>query len=59
MTETNRTVLEAAVKSGADLTWRYSPGRARKYGNSASLTVHILDTKARIVPDVIFSVDLK
>ena len=59
MTETNRTVLESAVKSSSDLTWRYSPGRARKYGNSGSLTVRILDTKARIVPDVTFSVELK
>lgn len=59
MTEANRAVLESAVKSGVDLIWRYSPARARKYGNSGSLTVHVLDTKAQIVPDVTFSVDLK
>ena len=59
MTGSNRTILESAVKSGADLTWRYSPTRARKYGNSGSLTVHVLDTKAQIVPDVTFSVELK
>ena len=59
MTGTNRTILESAVKSGADLTWSYSPTRARKYGIPPSLTVHILDTKAQIVPDVTFSVELK
>lgn len=59
MTGTNRAALESAVKSGMDLTWRYSPARARKYGIPPSLTVHVLDTKAQIVPDVTFSVELK
>ena len=59
MTGSNRTVLELAIKSGADLTWRYIPTRARKYGIPPSLTVHVLDTKAQIVPDVTFSVELK
>jgi len=66
MTEASRSALEEAVKSDAAISWRYSPGRARKYGVGAqaadagsSITVRILDTKAQVVPDISFSVELK
>ena len=66
MTETNRAALEQAIKSGSDIAWTYSPSRARKYGVSSqadggaapSVVLRVLDTKAQLVPDISFTVQL-
>ncbi len=56
MTEENRAALEDAVKSGNEVTWLYSPLRARKYGISGNITititVSVMDKAGDLVPDV-------
>lgn len=54
MTEENRAALEDAVKSGNEVTWLYSPLRARKYGISGNHTiaVSVMDKAGNLVPDV-------
>ena len=61
MTETNRQILEEAVKSGKDISWSWSKILSLKQGGPAtpSIEVRYLDTKARIIPDLCFSVELK
>ena len=60
MTAANRAALEAATRAGEDITWRYSPARARKYGipAQAAITIRILDTHAQLVPDLSFAIQL-
>jgi len=55
MTEENRAVFEAAWKTDpASLKWFFSPARAAEYGatGSTGLTVRVLDTQARLIPDL-------
>ena len=46
--------LEDAVKPGSEVTWLYSPLRARKYGISGNHTiaVSVMDKAGNLVPDV-------
>lgn len=61
MTEENRTTLENAVKSGKEITWTYNADQAKKYGVTGenSITVQVMDTKARIIPDLSISVQVR
>ena len=54
MTETNRQILEEAVKSGKDISWSWSKILSLKQGGPAtpSIEVRYLDTKARVIPDL-------
>ena len=54
MTETNRQILEEAVKSGKEISWTWSKTLSLKQGGPAtpSIEVRYLDTKARIIPDL-------
>ena len=55
MTEENRAAFEAAWSADpASVTWYFSPLQALVYGASgtAQLTVGVLDTSARLVPDI-------
>ena len=54
MTETNRQILEEAVKSGKDISWSWSKILSLKQGGPAPSTfeVRYLDTKARVIPDL-------
>ena len=60
MTEENRSILENSVKAGIGIKWTYNPDRARKYGvsGSGSITVQVLDKKARKVSDVTMTIQV-
>ena len=53
-TETNRQILEEAVKSGKEISWTWSRTLSLKQGGPAtpSIEVRYLDTKARAIPDL-------
>ena len=61
MTGANRGTLESAVRSGSAVSWTYSADRARKYGVSGgkTITVHVMDKQARLIPDVSMTVQVK
>ena len=61
MTEENRTALETAVMSGKEITWTYNADQAKKYGVTGenSITVLVMDTKARIIPDLSITVQVR
>ncbi|MBP3269678.1 MAG: hypothetical protein J6L98_03265 [Bacteroidales bacterium] len=61
MTEANRQTLVEAVKSGKEISWIWSKTLSLKQGGPVTPTfeVRYLDTKARIIPDLCFSVELK
>lgn len=52
--ESNRAILEAAVVAGTPVEWTFNPARAQSYGISGpvAITVRVMDTHARVVPDV-------
>ena len=61
MTEENRATLENAVKSGKEITWTYNSDRAKKYGVTSenTITVRVMDTKARLIPDITLQVQVR
>ena len=61
MTEANRQTFEEAVRSGKEISWTWSKTLSIKQGGPAtpSFEVRYLDTKARAIPDLCFSVELK
>ena len=61
MTEENRTALENAVISGKEITWTYNADQAKKYGVTSenSITVQVMDTKARLIPDISMTVRVR
>ena len=61
MTEANRQTLEEAVRSGKEISWTWSKTLSLKQGGPAtpSIEVRYLDTKAMVIPDLCFSVELK
>ena len=58
MTEETRATLENAVISGKEITWIYNPDKAKKYSvtDENSITVKVMDKKARIIPDLSITV---
>ena len=61
MTEENRSTLENAVKSGKEITWIYNSDQAKKYGVTGdnTITVRVMDTKARLIPDISLQVQVR
>ena len=61
MTEENRATLENAVKSGKEITWIYNSDQAKKYGVTGenTITVRVMDTKARLIPDISLQVQVR
>lgn len=55
MTEENRAAFETAWKADpASVKWYFSPARAAEYGatGSTEFTIRVLDTQARLIPDL-------
>lgn len=61
MTEENRSTLENAVQSGKEITWTYNADRAKNYGVTGenTITVRVMDTKARLIPDISITVQVR
>ncbi len=61
MIEENRSALENAVQSGKGITWIYNAEQAKKYGVTGenSITVKVMDKKARIIPDLSMTVQVR
>ena len=61
ITEETRATLENAVISGKEITWTYNAEQAKKYGVTCenSITVKVMDTKARIIPDLSMTIQVR
>ena len=58
MTDENRSILENAVQSGKETSWKYNAEQAKKYGVTGenSITVKVMDKRARLIPDITLTV---